>query len=625
MCGIAGLVRAGAASAEDEALVATMTAALTHRGPDASGQLTQGQAVFGHRRLSIVERSELGAQPMVLEGHGAPLLTYNGEVYRHRELRAELEAKGTSFRGGSDTEVVLRSYQAWGAEAIARLDGMFALAIFDAERGELLLARDRFGQKPLYYALRPDGSLVFASELRALLPALPDARVSRSAVAAYLTFDGFPAPQTVIEGVRQLPPATRLSWRPGGEPRLVRYWERRYRPSLKISAADAERLLWEGLVRAVERRLMSDVPLGVFLSGGLDSSAVLAAMASRVDPRQIRTFAIGFEEASYDESQAAAQVARHFGTKHRVQILNEARLLETLETVSEHSDEPLADASLIPTSALCRFAREEVTVALGGDGGDELLAGYDTVLAERAASAYLRTPARIQALVARGVARLPASSHKQSLEFRARRFLRGLSSDRLQRNLRWFGSFLPEEAAALVHGSGTAGDLTRPLDELRAPSGEEGALEFWAGIYLPTCVLTKVDRASMAVGLEARAPFLDHELSEFLTALPYEFKLRGFARKWLLKRALRGRIPDQILRRPKQGFGVPCGEWLRGPLREEAEARFEKSAIDAGGLLDGSLVAKLWRAHASGQADRRKELWSLFVLLRWLDRWKVPV
>lgn len=562
---------------------------------------------------------------MVLEGERAPVLSYNGEVYRHAVLRAELEAAGSRFRGGSDTEVVLRAYQAWGRDSIDRLDGMFALAIWDPNRKELLLARDRAGQKPLYYALRPDGSLVFASELRALLPALEAPRVSRQAIAKYLCFDGFPAPETALEGVRQLPPATRLTWGPAREPQLERYWERRYSPVLEIDPHEAERRLWEAFVTSVERRLMSDVPLGVFLSGGLDSSAIVAAMATRTDPRRIRTFAIGFSEKSYDESDAAARVARHFGTQHRVQVLDEAQLLKTLDEVLDHLDEPLADASLIPTYALARFARQEVTVALGGDGGDELLAGYDTVLAERAASLYMHAPRVLQSLVARGVARLPASSHKQSLEFRARRFLRGLGPDRLQRNLRWFGSFLPEEAGSLVRGAGSADALTRELDALRPPAGEQGALELWAGIYLPTCVLTKVDRASMAVGLEVRAPFLDHELSEFLTSLPYRYKLRGLTRKWLLKRALRGRLPPEILKRPKQGFSVPCGEWLRGPLRAEAEARFEAAALERQGLLDGHAVQRLWRGHVSGQADRRKELWALFVLLRWLDRFEVAV
>ncbi|MGE0709879.1 MAG: asparagine synthase (glutamine-hydrolyzing) [Planctomycetota bacterium] len=625
MCGIAGIVRP-APDAGDEERVAAMTATLVHRGPDGHGLRRAGAAVFGHRRLAIVDLSERGAQPMAA-AEGRALISYNGEVFNHRALRAELEAAGQDFQSESDTEVVLRGWLEWGAAVVPRLNGMFAIALWDERTQTLLLARDRFGQKPLYYARLPDGGLAFASELRALAPLLRPA-LDRAAIAKYLCFDGFPAACSVYAGVEKLRPGHTLRWSAGEgapAPHLVRYWSRPYGPDPGAAApprpAAAAGRLWELLVASVERRLMSDVPLGVFLSGGVDSSAVLAAMVERCDPRQVQTFAIGFREAGYDESEPAARVAAAFGVRHRTRMLDGEALLELLPRLLDHLDEPLADASVIPTYALSRFAREEVTVALGGDGGDELFAGYDTVVAERLARAFLRAPAPLRAGVARLVGALPPSNDKRSLQLRARRFVRGLDDpDPLARNQRWFGSFLPEEAAALVKGAPSPARLYEDLRDLAAPPGEQGPLELWAGIYLPDCVLTKVDRASMAVSLEVRAPFLDPELAEFVAGLPYRYKLRGLRRKWILKRALRGRLPAWVMRRSKQGFGAPCGEWLRGPLRAEAERLFDPARLAREDLLEPAPVARLWGEHLSGRHDHRKELWALYVLLRWLER-----
>ena len=628
MCGVAGIARGGAPQPEDEARVRAMTESLAHRGPDGSGLVRVGASVLGHRRLAVVDLSERAAQPMSA-AEGQVVLSYNGEVYNQAELRRELEARGHAFRSASDTEVVLRGWLEWGEALLPRLNGMFAFALWDGRSERLFLARDAYGQKPLYYAPLGSGALAFASEPRALeglLRAEGELRLNRAAVAKYLCFDGFPAAESALEGVRKLPPASCLRWSPG-EPLTAPevYWRRAYVPERRFaSSAQAAEELWERLGDAVERHLMSDVPLGVFLSGGIDSSAILAALAARTDPARIRTFSIGFREAGYDETDAAREVARYFGVRHEVEVLDERALLELLPQVLDHLDEPLADASLIPTYALARFARREVTVALGGDGGDELLAGYDTTLAERFARAYLRAPRLLRTGLSAGARRVPPSSDKRSLHFRATRFVRGLEApdarDPLTRNQRWFGSFQPEEAAGLVLGAPAPATLYEDLRALRPPPGESAALELWTALFLPDCVLTKVDRASMAVSLEVRAPFLDRELAAFLTALPYRYKLRGLTRKWLLKRALRGRLPGRILRRSKQGFGVPAGEWLRGPLRAEAAELFSGPALRAQGLLDAETVERLFAEHLSGRHDHRKQLWALFVLLRWLAR-----
>lgn len=621
MCGITGIV-SPSPNPGDLARVQAMTDLLEHRGPDASGVRSFGSATLGHRRLSIIDLSERGTQPMVLEGQVA--LTYNGEIYNHVDLRRQLERAGHSFRTGTDTEVLLRGYQEWGAGVLERLNGMFAFGIWDLRQQTLLLARDPFGQKPLYYASLPGGGLAFASELRSIeqvLRASGGLEIDRGAVAKYLCFDGFPEESAVYAGVRRLPPATWFRWGPGqGQPQPERYWRRTYAAEGRIPGpSEAADQVWSRLCSAVDRHLMGDVPLGVFLSGGIDSSAVLAAMATRVDARRIRTFSIGFEEASYDESEAARLVADQFGVQHDVKILGGRELLDLVPTVLAQLDEPLADASVIPTYALSRFAREEVAVALGGDGGDELFAGYDTVVAERAARYYLRTPSLVRTLVRHAVQALPTSSDKRSLQFRASRFVRGLDASPLVRNQRWFGSFLPEEASRLVQGAPGPGEIYGDLEGILAPPGEQGPLELWTSIYMPTCVLTKVDRASMAVSLEVRAPFLDLEFAEYVTRLPYHYKLRGLTRKWILKRALQGRLPREILHRSKQGFGVPCGEWLRGPLRARATELFSARSIDRGGLFEPEEVGRLFTEHLSGRRDHRKKLWSLFVFLSWAE------
>ncbi|MEZ6188117.1 MAG: asparagine synthase (glutamine-hydrolyzing) [Planctomycetota bacterium] len=622
MCGIAGLVRKERLEPADPERVARMTASLRHRGPDASGLLERKQVVLGHRRLSIVDLSDRAGQPMLAPDGppGGVAVVYNGEVYNHLDLRRELSAEGYRFGTQSDTEVVVQGWRAWGEALPEKLNGMFAIAVWDDPQRTLFLARDRYGQKPLYYAQTPDGGLVFASELRALLvcDAIPR-QLDRKALAKYLAFDCFPGESSPLIGVKKLLPGHSLTWK-NGRITIRRYWKRTY-GGCTLRPREAAERLWELFADAVERRLMADVPLGVFLSGGVDSSAVLAAMAERTDPAQIQTFAIGFDDPTYDESPAARLVANHFGVTHHEKILTPQSLEPVVEEVLDHLDEPLADVSIVPTYVLSKFARERVTVALGGDGGDELLAGYDTFVAERVARPYLWVPKAVRAGVAQLVELLPPSDRDMSLQFKARRFVRGLDPDLYTRQQRWFGSFLPDEAAGTILGGPRPDEVYEDLARLDRPAGEQAGLELWTSYYLPDDVLTKVDRATMAVSLEARAPLLDPVFGEFVHSLPFRYKLHGFQRKWIFKRALRGKLPSSILRRKKQGFRAPSGAWLRGPLREDLQRLLDPQRLHREGVLHPSRVARLLHEHLSGAQDHRKQLWALYVLERWREHY----
>ncbi len=626
MCGFAGVVRAHGLRPGDEAAVRAMTRALRHRGPDDEGLFVTPRAAIGHRRLAVVDTSAAARQPMPDGRSPGAVLAYNGEVYNQGDLRRELERTGQAFRSHGDTEVVLRALGAWGADALPRLEGMFALARWDEGEGTLLLARDRFGEKPLFWRRLggpggADDGVAFASEASALLhhPEQPRA-LDRLAIAKYLAFDAFPGEDTALEGVRKLRPGHALAWGPGGL-RVWPWFRRRYAMAGDPGpdAEEAAALVWRLLVTSVERRLMSDVPLGLFLSGGVDSSAVLAAMAEVVPAGRIEAFSIGFREASFDESAVAARTAARFGARHRVETLEADALLDLIPDVIDRLDLPLADASVLPTYALCRLARRHVTVALGGDGGDELFAGYDTFLAERLARPLARGPAWLRRGLGALARAIPASDRRDALRFRAERFAQGLVPDPLERHQRWFGAFQPEEAAALLRlGPAEASRVYEDLAALAPGAGEQAALELWTGTYLPEDVLTKVDRASMAVSLEVRAPFLDAELAAFVMGLPYQDKVRGLERKWLLRRALRGRIPDEVLDRPKQGFGAPVATWLRGPLRPEVERLLAPGRLAAQGLLDPAGVDRVVRGHLGGR-DLRKQLWALWVLARWCE------
>ncbi len=623
MCGICGIIHDDPDRPIDRDILAAMNATMVHRGPDDEGRYVGRGAGLAMRRLSIIDVAG-GHQPMLSE-EGSVVAVCNGELYNFREIRSELEGRGHAFRTHSDAEILPHLYGEVGAATPERLNGMFGLAVWDERERTLLLARDRMGQKPLYWTQR-DGALLFASELKVLLahPVVAPV-VDRAALAKYLAFEYVPAPHAIIAGVHKLEAGHRLVWKRGAvtvEP----YWSVPMGddadPIAEDEAAERLRAL---LKRSVERRLISDVPLGVFLSGGIDSSSVVAMMAELRPPEQIKTFSIAFAEESFDESSYARQVAERFGTDHREQRCTPEQLMALLPTVTDLLDEPLGDASIVPTYALSKFTREHVTVALGGDGGDELFAGYPTFLAEEAARSYRRLPGFLRrGLIEPLARRLPVSDDNISFDFKVKQFLKGAAIDGIERHIHWMGSFSPvEQRDLLLEGpeDDPLEDVARYAAEVPDASPGNRLLYTYKRLYLAEDILTKVDRASMGVSLEARAPFLDPELVAFAAALPYRLKLRGRTMKHILKQSMDPLLPKRIAGRAKKGFGIPVAKWVKGPLKELFRETLAVDRIKREGYFRPGAVSKLLRDHFDGRADNRKKLWTLFIFERWLERW----
>jgi asparagine synthase (glutamine-hydrolysing) len=629
MCGIAGFVNVHGRAAGRN-ILERMTATIAHRGPDGDGFHIDGPVGLGHRRLAIIDVSG-GAQPMSNED-GTVWITYNGELYNETELRPELERRGHRYRTRADTESIVHGYEDAREDLagfFARLNGMFALAIWDAARGRLVLARDRFGQKPLYYYHGPDGGLVFASEPKALL-AHPDVprRLDRAGLARYLFYEYVPAPHSIWEGIRKLPPASHLIWE-AGRLREGRYHQPRVPPGDGAGTLlPFERMVqpfWEGFRAAVARHRRSDVPLGVFLSGGVDSSSVAAALCEVQPAKTVRTFSIGFDDPSFDESAHFHAVARHLGTDHHERSFSARTVLDLLPEVATWLDEPFGDASILPTHLLSRFARESVTVALGGDGADELLAGYPTFPAERAARLFRRLPRSARALVGAAAGRLPVDHANFSLDFKLKQFLRGASEPPALAHQRWLGSFSGAEIAALLVAGDPVGveaeHLARSARLPEAPDALTRSLLLYQDTYLPDDILTKVDRASMACSLEVRAPFLDTALADALGMLPASYKLARGTTKRLLKAAATDRLPASVIRRPKKGFGIPVARWLRGPLAGLLDDLLGAERLARQGLFRPEEVARRVAEHRAGVRDHRKPLWTLLVFQLWHSHW----
>ena len=607
-----------------------MTETLVHRGPDGSGIHRDRGVALGHRRLNVID-IEGGAQPMANED-GTVWVTYNGEIYNFESLRSDLLGRGHRFVTRCDTEVLVHGYEEWGEGLVDRLNGMFAFAIWDGNRRRALLARDRLGQKPLFYAHLDDGRLLFGSEAKALA-AHPDITpaVDRAGLAHYLTYEYLPADLSMFAGVRKILPGHLLTYEQG-RVQQHRYWDLPFTgespPTLR-AAVDEFRTRFR---TAVRRRLIADVPLGVFLSGGVDSSAVVAAMAEERPPETIKTFSIGFADRRYSEAHMARLVANRLGTDHHEHIVQPADLLDRLPKVVDTLDEPFGDASLLPTHLLCEFTREFVTVALGGDGGDELLMGYPTFWADGPARAYSRIPRHLRRIIHRQAHGMPVDTGYFSRDFVIKSFLRAADRDPAARHALWLASFVP----------GSADDPLLPerrrevpLDTVLAPAREAYAsapdprhlqrLSYqYCKTYLADDILVKVDRASMAVSLEARSPFLDPDLVTFLTGLPPRMKLfLGRHAKHVLKRAMRGRLPDEVLDRKKQGFAIPVADWLKGPLREQLLDLLDPGRIKRAGFFRPEVVSRLVEEHLRGRRDNRKMLWTLLSFELWRDRYAI--
>jgi len=610
MCGICGV--AGGDPADGRDLVHRMCAAMVHRGPDDEGIVQVDGVNLGIRRLSIIDL-EGGHQPMHNED-STVWVVQNGEIYNHLELRELLLAAGHSFNTQSDTEVLVHGYEEWGDGVVERLNGIFAFAAFDQRSGSVLLARDRMGIKPLHYAL--DGErLVFASELKALMrdPALRKG-IDPVALDDYLAYEFVPSPRCIVRGISKLQPGHTLRWSVGERALSVRrYWS----PQLNLDGADRRGVeeecekLRSVLRESVRKELISDVPLGVFLSGGIDSSAV-AAMMSQLGG-EVKSFSVGFADRSFDESAHARLVAKHLGTEHHELTLEPGMLLDLVPRLPDLLDEPLGDASIIPTYLLSEFTRRHVKVALGGDGGDELFAGYPTVQAHRLASYYLKAPRVLrEGLVEPVVRRLPVSRGNLSFDFRAKRFVSGAAYPTAERHQRWMGSFDREERAALLAREGGRHDL-----DFADAGTLNQVLLLDMRLYLENDILVKLDRASMMASLEGRVPLLNNDFVEYATQLPLNMKLRGLRSKFLFKRALRGILPAAILSRPKKGFGIPIAHWFRGPLKEQMLSVLSPERIAREGFFDPRVVKRLIDHHLDGRRDNRKQLWTLFAFELW--------
>ncbi|APO51413.1 asparagine synthase (glutamine-hydrolyzing) [Bradyrhizobium diazoefficiens] len=640
MCGISGIWERNGCRLQDlKRRASAMTQTLSHRGPDDSGVWLSEQAsiAFGQRRLAIIDLSPMGHQPMV-SASGQYAITFNGEIYNFRELRAELERCGVRFRGNSDTEVIVEGFAQWGVKStIARLNGMFAIAAWDAGERQLFLARDRMGEKPLYWTIF-DGLVLFGSELKALR-AHPGWKPSlnRGAIAAFLQHSYVPSPFTIYEDVYKLPPAGFVKIASAGGPEVGAYWDLAGVVSQGQSnplQADEEGLVdeLEALLHdAVSRRMIADVPLGAFLSGGYDSSTV-AALMQNASLRPVKTFTISFENPTFDESKHAEAVARHLGTDHTTFPVSGADALDVVPKLAEMYDEPFADSSQIPTHIVSALTRKHVTVALSGDGGDELFSGYGRY--QSTANFWrprAKIPLALRRLVSSSICAVPPSTYNSIARYvpHFRRVPRvGQKAHRLAQILSMssinsvYYQVLSQNQDNLVKGSQEVRTacwgrnleilLPEPVDRMRY-------LDMCT--YLPDDILTKVDRASMAVALEVRVPFLDHRLVEWVWKLPSFHNARARRPKHLLRRVLARHVPDHLVERPKMGFGIPLADWLRGPLRNWAEDLMDEACLSAGEIFHVEAIRSLWAEFLNGDTERDFLIWNILMFQAWHRRW----
>jgi asparagine synthase (glutamine-hydrolysing) len=610
MCGICGIVSASGPA--DSERLARMSSKLVHRGPDSHGTYADGPVALAARRLAIIDLAT-GDQPIANEDETVHVVQ-NGELYNYRELRTELERAGHRFRTQGDTEVLVHLYEQEGAAFARRLRGMFAIALWDAKRRRLVLARDRFGIKPLYYCIH-GGGLEFASELRSL----PRGEIDLDALEAFLAFNSIPAPLTIFRDARKLPPGHVLTWE-DGDASIERFARPAPASTDELREDDEAELLEELRARlrdSVRAHLVADVPVGVLLSGGIDSSA-LAALAAQETSEPVRTFSIGFEERSFDELADARLVARRYETQHRELVLRpDAALL--LPALADAFDEPFADSSALPTYLVSQLAAEDVKVALSGEGGDELFGGYYTYVADLLAT---RT-GRLASLARPAVERLPTSTARASFDYKAKRFARGAHLPPLERHHAWKEIFSPAARAQLT---GRRHEFD-PVDLYRERFAETDGAELLArlqdvdlGIYLVDDLLVKTDRASMAHSLEARVPYLDPAVASFALALPRRHRVNGLRKKVLLRKAVAPLVPERIVRGKKRGFSIPAAAWLRGELEPFARDTLSAETVHRQGYFSAEAVRRLIDRHVAGEEDLSRQLWGVLAFTLWHER-----
>lgn len=632
MCGIYGYFHLDKAAAADGRWLNVMGESLRHRGPDDCGSEVRGPMAMGHRRLSIIDLSSDGRQPMTNED-ASIWLSFNGEIYNYKDHVEGLRARGHRFRSATDCEVILHLYEEEGIACLDKLNGMFAFALWDRRSHEVFLVRDRMGIKPLHYT-QAAGEVVFGSEVKALLrhPSVSKA-MDLSSLHQYLNFEYVPAPRTIYRNVSKVLPGHYIHIK-NEKMHSVCYWSTRdiLPESPERREEDYAEELRELLTLSVKRRLIADVPLGAFLSGGVDSSSVCAVM-QELNPGSVKTFHINFEESSYDESGFANPVAKRLGTEHFVQTLSIRKLLDLVPRIMDYLDEPFGDASFFPTLLLSRFTREHVKVALSGDGPDELFAGYPTYKAHHWARYYAYFPRPLQKLVEAGVNRLPVSHQYISTDFKLKKFVSAASvTSPARRNALWLGAFDGDEVRRLLSpdaAAAIAGEDPYTLPE--AVYGEclrEGELNRLLycdqRLYMQDDILTKVDRASMAASLEVRVPFLDYEIVAFAARLPEHLKMKNLITKYIVKKAMEPRLSRKTLYRSKQGFAVPMAQWFCYELRPLLEDVFAADALKQQGLFEPSAVRTLLNEHFSRRADHRKKIYTLLNFMLWHQRYQTP-
>ena len=620
MCGIAGFTGGG-----NRSDLENMIAAIKHRGPDNTGVFFVGDVGLAHARLSVIDLSERGHQPMFNDDKTIGIV-FNGEIYNFKELRNELIKLGYKFKSDTDTEVIIYLYEEFGESCFERLNGMFAIGLYDFKQKKLILARDRMGEKPLYWSFF-GGTLMFASELRAIMEhRIFKKELNLDALNKYLTYEYVPTPHSIFKNVYKLEPASYLVYQ-NKEIKKIKFWEIEFNNS-DISFDEAITQLDKKINESVKLRMVSDVPFGVFLSGGLDSSTI-AYYAQKNSSRKIKTFSVNFEEKSFDESKYAQKVSDILGTEHYDQLLTAKNLIETLSTI-DLIDEPIGDASIIPTYLLSKHARNYVTVALGGDGGDELFAGYPTFQADVLAGIYEKIPTLIKKIfLEKIIHKIPETDNNFSLGFRLKTFVKGLGGDKNYRHHRWLGSFTAEEKEKLfkreiwneIDAKKDFEEIDYYLKNIKAEDHRNKTLGLYMRTYLMDEVLVKVDRASMKNSLEIRSPFLDPNLVELANSLPFSFKLKGFTTKYILKKLMEDKLPGSIVYRKKKGFGIPLSRWLRNELKEFCDGLLSEEKIKNQGLFNYDYIARLKQEHFDENKNNRKKLWTLMAFMIWYEKY----
>jgi len=613
MCGICGFI-----GDNNLDLLFKMREALKHRGPDEEGHFVNKEISLAHSRLKIIDLIS-GQQPMFNEDKSL-VIVYNGEVYNFLELRNELEKYGHKFITKCDTEVILHSYEQWGENCLNYFNGMFAFAIYDLKNKKLFLARDRAGKKPIYYYYQ-NGLFIFASELKAILlhPTVKK-KINYSALQEYLFFEYVPAPESIIENCYKLEGGHYLIFQ-NNKIKKKKYWDysfNGYNKEIRFNEAKEE--LLRHLKKAIKYRLISDVPLGIFLSGGIDSSTIITLMSEIIPPENIKSFSISFDEKSFDESSYAEKIAKFIGSEHKEEKLSVKKMYEILPEIFTKIDEPFADPSIIPTYLLSKFTRKYVTVALSGDGGDELFAGYDTFIAHNILKNFTMPEIIVKRILKLANSILPVSDEYMSLDFKIKRTISALYFPALLRNEVWMCSFTKEMQDELfLKKEIEIKDIYQPIHRLNFSNltFNQKIIYLYLKLYMQNEILTKVDRASMFNSLEVRSPFLDVNVINFINSLPDKFKIKFFKRKYILKEAMKNKLPEEIIKRKKQGFGVPLARWFKAELKELLLDTLSEKNIKEENIFNYQYIRKIIEEHQSNKIDHSKELWTLLSYKLW--------